>query len=221
MDAVVVMAKAPIANEAKTRLVPPLDPEIASELYKSFLLDKIEQVESISGIRHFVAYTPESSENLFKSIVPKEFTLINQVGSNLGERLLNTSSTIFNQGFKKVILSDSDTPNLRSEMIVDALRRLDNFDVVLGPCEDGGYYLIGLRSNMPELFRGIPWSTSGVVKSTIRKAAEIHATVSLLHRWYDVDTVESLLRLKRDLELKSQNGFFCKNSYRILAKISL
>jgi hypothetical protein len=221
MNAIVIMAKAPIPNEVKTRLVPPLDPETASELYKNFLLDKIEQTRSIVGAHLFLAYTPETAETAFKDIVPQEFTLIRQVGADLGKRLANISGNLFHQGFKKVVLLDSDTPNLPSRLIREALQRLDAFDVVIGPCEDGGYYLIGLRSSMPELFRNIPWSTSEVVELTVRKVVKKGTTVSLLNKWYDVDTVKDLVRLKRDLESRPHIGSFCKNSYLALSKINV
>ncbi len=221
MDAIALMVKAPVADKVKTRLIPPLNSEIASELYKSFVLDKIEQLKILGGVHRFLAYTPESSETYFKSIAPKDFTLINQIGSDLGEKLINVSTTLFQQGFKKVVLSDSDTPNLPPELMIDAFRRLDSFDVVLGPCEDGGYYLIGLRSNMPELFREIPWSTASVTEFTTRRAMESHVTLTLLDKWYDIDTVQALSRLKKDLESKPRIGFFCRNSYRTLSKIDI
>ncbi len=216
LNAVVIMAKAPVPNEVKTRLVPPLEPEAASLLYHSFLLDKIEQVKSIEA-RRFVAYTPQTSESFFMSIMPPGFSLINQVGEDLGERLANVSKILFESGAKKVMMLDSDTPNLPTVLIREGLSRLNDVDVVVGPCEDGGYYLIGMRSWVPELFRGIPWSTSGVADLTIKKAQSLDLSVSLLDRWYDVDTVIDLERLKNDLQLPDKNCFFCENTYRAIS----
>jgi rSAM/selenodomain-associated transferase 1 len=220
MDAIVIMAKAPVPKKVKTRLVPPLNPETASELYKNFLLDKIEQIRNMVAVHRFVAYTPKKTEAIFRDIVPKEFTLVLQVGADLGEKLANISNTLFHKGFKKVVLLDSDTPNLPSRLVNEALRRLDKFDVVIGPCEDGGYYLIGLRSNMPELFRKIPWSTSEVTESTIRKTVKSGATFTLLNKWYDIDTVQNLLRLKKTLDSKPQIRRLCKNSFLALSKMN-
>ncbi len=210
------MAKAPVPNEVKTRLVPPLEPEAASLLYHSFLLDKIEQVKSIEA-RRFVAYTPQTSESFFRSILPPGFSLINQVGEDLGVRLANVSKILFESGAKKVMMLDSDTPNLPTVIIRDGLSRLNDVDVVVGPCEDGGYYLIGMRSWVPELFHGIPWSTSEVADMTITKAQSLDLSVSLLDRWYDVDTVIDLERLKNDLHLTDKNCFFCENTYRAIS----
>jgi uncharacterized protein len=221
MNAVVIMAKAPLPNEVKTRLIPPLSPEEASSLYHCFLLDKIAQVKSIREARHFLAYTPVTSKAFFRSIIPSSFSLINQVGADLGERLANVSKNLFDQGAEKVIILDSDSPNLPTDHILDGLSRLDDVDIALGPCEDGGYYLIGMRSYMPELFSGIPWSTSEVAKLTMKKAKALGLTVSLLPEWYDVDTMIDLERLKRDLDSQGNNCYFYENTYRSLCLLDI
>jgi rSAM/selenodomain-associated transferase 1 len=216
LDAVVVMAKAPEAFKVKTRLTPPLDPETASHLYHCFLLDKLEQVRSLEGISPVVAYTPYNSTDFFKGIQPAGFTMLPQTGGDLGERLANISRYFFEQGYDKVVLLDSDSPNLPSEYIYDSLRSLNTVDAVIGPCIDGGYYLIGLNKQKSGLFQDIPWSTSMVTKSTIEKAVNMGITISLLNEWYDVDTGEDLLRLKKDLENPQDGSFVCKNTCRML-----
>ena len=213
--AVVIMAKAPIPNRVKTRLIPWLKPEVASSLYRNFLLDKIDQVKNIEA-QAFIAYTPETELAFFRSIAPHGFDLINQAGANLGDRLANISRNLFGQGFEKVLMLDSDTPNLPTEFIQKGLGQLDESDVVLGPCEDGGYYLIGLKECQPVLFKDIPWSTSRVAEFTVEKARNSGLTVSLLEAWYDIDTIDDLLRLKRDLKSYSgdqKGNFLCKNTY--------
>lgn len=220
MNAIVIMAKAPIPNRVKTRLTPPLKPEEASLLYHSFLLDKLEQVKSIEAHR-YVAYTPQTSESFFRSIMPPGFSLISQKGEDLGEKLSNVSNGLFAQGAEKVVMLDSDTPNLPTDLIREALSGLDEVDVVLGPCEDGGYYLIGMRSWVQELFRGIPWSTADVAKMTVKKAHALSLRVLLLERWYDVDTIIDLKRLKRDLGQPAENCFFCENTYRAISSLHI
>ncbi len=214
------MAKAPVPSKVKTRFTPPLKPEAASYLYQNFLLDKIEQVKNIEA-RRFISYTPQTSLAFFRSITPAGFSLISQEGADLGERLANVSKGLFAQGAEKVVMLDSDTPNLPTAYIKEALSLLDEVDVVLGPCEDGGYYLIGMRSFMPELFTGIPWSTSRVAELTIMKAHELGLTVSLLHRWYDIDTAIDLRRLKKDMDSPSKKCFFCENTFRTLSLLHI
>jgi rSAM/selenodomain-associated transferase 1 len=219
--ALAIMAKAPIPNKVKTRLTPPLTPFEASSLYHSFLLDKINQVKSIEEARIFMAFAPGSYESFFKSIVPPGSFLINQKGKDLGERLTNVSMELFTKGADKILLLDSDTPNLPVDHIREGLLRLDESDVVLGPCEDGGYYLIGMRTFIPEIFREIPWSTPLVTERTLKKVHELGLTVSVLASWYDVDTEKDLRRLIRDIELPSNNCFFCENTYRVLSLLQI
>jgi len=93
---------------------------------------------------------------------------------------------------------------------------------VIGPCEDGGYYLIGVKRKMPELFMDIPWSTSDVTRATLENARKIDVGVAMLEPWYDVDTFSDLERLKKDLEAASDNHHketFCESTYRILNEI--
>jgi len=217
MNSIVIMAKAPVPNEVKTRLTPPLRPEEASRLYHGFLLDKIEQIKNINEVRRFVAYTPGEAEAFFRNIIPPGFSLFSQVGTDLGERLANVSGKLFAQGAEKVLILDSDTPNLPTDYIRDGISRLDEVDVVLGPCEDGGYYLIGMRKFVPEIFNGIPWSTSEVAELTFKKAQSLDLSVSLLDKWYDVDTVIDLKRLKKDLDMQSEKSYFCENTCRTIS----
>jgi glycosyltransferase A (GT-A) superfamily protein (DUF2064 family) len=128
---------------------------------------------------------------------------------------------LFTKGADKIILLDSDTPNLPVDHIREGLLRLDESDVVLGPCEDGGYYLIGMRTFIPEIFREIPWSTPLVTERTLKKVHELGLTVSVLASWYDVDTEKDLRRLIRDIELPSNNCFFCENTYRVLSLLQI
>jgi rSAM/selenodomain-associated transferase 1 len=217
------MAKAPVPYQVKTRMIPSLAPEVVSSLYYNFLLDKIEQVKIIDA-QAFIAYTPQFELDFFRSIAPSGFNLINQVGTDLGKRLVNVSKRLFGQDYKKVLILDSDTPNLPIEYIRKGIEQLKKSDVVLGPCEDGGYYLIGLGASQPLLFEDIPWSTSSVTELTMKKAKRCGLTVSLLEKWYDVDTIHDLLRLKGDLESCSEDQksvFFCKNTYHEICRLNI
>ncbi len=224
MDAIVIMAKAPDAHMVKTRLIPPLDPETASDLYYCFLLDKLEQVRGLNGMDDIcpvVAYTPNDRAAFFEGILPAGFTLIPQTGGHLGERLSNVSGYLFKHGYEKVVMLDSDSPNLPTEYIYDGMRYLDEKDAVIGPCLDGGYYLIGLGKHMPGLFQDIPWSTPRVTELTMEKAAGMGISVSRIDEWYDVDTVEDLLRLKRDMVKPLDGSFLCRNTYRKVSKMDI
>ena len=178
--AIAVMAKRPEPGNVKTRLCPPLTPVQAADLYEAFFLDT---VSLISGIEHtdvFVAYDPETALDFFSRILSPTVKCIPQGVGDLGKRLSGISSIVFSHGYRKVIMLASDTPHLPQDYIRLAFTRLDDTDVILGPCDDGGYYLIGLRFPAPEVFAGIPWSTSRVLDLTIERAREAGMTCERL-----------------------------------------
>jgi len=201
-SAVAIMAKAPQSGQVKTRLCPPLSYREAAELYRCFLLDKIAQVNTLQREAPVVSYSPDDSRPLFEDLTPPHFMLIPQQGDDLGARLLFTFDRLFRQGFTQVIVIDSDTPTLPTAYLEQALMLIAERvnDVVLGPTEDGGYYLIGLRQSHRELFEQMPWSTSQVFPETRRRSEQYGLTVACTEYWYDVDTPEDLSRLRESLD---------------------
>jgi rSAM/selenodomain-associated transferase 1 len=195
--AVVIMAKAPQAGAVKTRLCPPLSPQTAAGLYRAFLLDKIAQVRQLVQARPVLAYTPLESRSLFAALAP-DFWLIPQQGAELGERLINSFVQGFAAGYRGVLAIDSDTPTLPTEYLQQAIRliAMPQTDVVIGPTEDGGYYLIGLRAMHRELFVDMPWSTAAVVPETRQRAEARGLKIAWLPPWFDIDTAEELQRLQ-------------------------
>lgn len=195
--AVVIMAKAPQAGTVKTRLCPPLSPQTAAELYRAFLLDKIAQVRQLTQARATIAYTPEDSRPFFAALAP-DCLLIPQQGAELGARLINSFAQCFAAGYTSVLAIDSDTPHLPVAYLQQAvdLIALPQTDLVLGPTEDGGYYLIGLRAVYRELFEHMPWSTAAVVPETLRRAEALGLQLTWVPSWFDIDTAEELQRLQ-------------------------
>ena len=195
------MAKAPRAGEVKTRLVPPLSREEAAALYRCLLLDKLRQVRELSEVDPYLAYTPTDARDSMLSLAPQGFALIPQAGSDLGDRLHRLSTILLERGHPAAIIIDSDTPTLPTAYLVDAIARLrgETTDMVLGPTEDGGYYLIGLKRPCRALFDGIPWSSQAVFSDTLQRASAQRLRVSALPSWFDVDTPDDLVRLGHDL----------------------
>jgi rSAM/selenodomain-associated transferase 1 len=199
--AVAIMAKAPRPGEVKTRLCPPLLPGEAAALYRCFLLDKISAVQALVGAQRVVAFTPDEAQAVFAALAP-DFTLVPQRGPDLGARLRATLASLLEAGHSGAIAVDSDTPTLPREFLqqaVDCLSR-PGPDVVLGPTEDGGYYLIGVRAAHRALFDGIPWSTSAVLEVTLRQAAAAGLQTVCMPAWFDVDTPDDLRRLQAVLD---------------------
>lgn len=198
--AVTIMAKVPRPGAVKTRLCPPLTPRQAAHLYRCFLRDKIEQVRTLEGARAAVAFTPAQARRLFETLAPG-FLLLPQHGPDLGSRLARCLAELLRLGHAGAIAIDSDTPTLPTAFLqrgVEALARREA-DVVLGPSEDGGYYLIGVQAERPELFADMPWSTPAVLPETLRRARAAGLTTACLPTWFDVDTAADLDRLQASL----------------------
>lgn len=200
--AVAVMAKVPGAVAVKSRLHGALTPEGATELYRCFLLDRLDGVAALDGITPVVAFTPEDAAAAMRALAPPGLRLLPQRGADLGERLSSVIAGLLAEGHPAVVAVDSDSPTLPLAYVSEAARRLDAgaADVVLGPCEDGGYYLIGLRAPHPELFGGVPWSTDRVLAVTLERARRRGLRAHLLPEWFDVDTEADLERLRGALE---------------------
>jgi hypothetical protein len=224
--ALAIMTKAPQPGRVKTRLVPPLTPEEAAELNKCFLRDTATAISSVyssrpvgdaskmqfehAGTSHSEAarsacgiavYTPAGAESTYEDILPTGFSLLPQRGDKFGERLYSAVEDLFKCGFESVCLIDSDSPTVPAENFAEAVELLSAIEdrVVLGPSDDGGYYLIGVKKPRRHLFEQIDWSTERVLNQTMRRATEIGTEVKLLPTGYDVDDDASLRRLCNEL----------------------
>jgi len=202
--ALAVMTKAPHAGKVKTRLTPPLTPEEAATLNTCFLRDTAIAIANTAreGLSRGIAvYLPVGAEETYSGILPAEFELIPQRGESLTERLTFAFDDLFSLGFDSVCLIGSDSPTLPQQVFAQAAQILaePQDKVVLGPSEDGGYYLIGLKKLHRELLENIEWSTERVLEQTIVKAGEINLETHLLPTWYDVDHSATLCRLCREL----------------------
>src|SRR5205809_3691601 len=185
--ALAVMTKAPQAGRVKTRLVPPLTPEEAAELNKCFLRDTAGAISSACSRRPvsdegkterasaIAVYTPVGAESAYTDILPADFSLLPQRGDKFGERLYFAVEDLFKCGFESVCLIDSDSPTVPAENFAQAVELLSASEdcVVLGPSDDGGYYLIGLKKPHQHVFENIDWSTEPVLNQTMQRATDV------------------------------------------------
>jgi rSAM/selenodomain-associated transferase 1 len=201
------MAKEPSPGGTKTRLSPPLTAQEAADLYHCFLLDTLELMRHVESAQPVVAYSPPGAAPFFQHLAPREFEFLPQLGQDLGERLDRVVIDCLQRGYRQVVIVASDSPTIPLPYLDQAFQELDNplVDVVLGPCDDGGYYLIGLEAPCTALFRGIVMSTATVLEETLERAEEQGFRVACLPPWYDVDTFEDLARLKQELRAQPQH----------------
>ena len=198
LNALIVVAKRPTPGKTKTRLCPPLTPELASALYESFLFDTLDQMRQVADSHHVIAYLDEC--DYFQRLAP-DFELIRQEGDDLGERLDHALTSYLVRGYQHAVIMDSDSPTLPADYLSQAFNILsDGADVVLGPCDDGGYYLIGIKRPAPRLLREVHMSTPTVAAETIALAKDEGLNLISLPSWYDVDDAASLSRLRQEVK---------------------
>jgi rSAM/selenodomain-associated transferase 1 len=189
-----IFAKEPAPGQVKTRLCPALSPEAAARLYNQFLEDVVEEMAGVPQMNIALAYTPDSAHPFFQNFVAPHLQLVPQMGEDLGERLRQAFTWGFAQGVQTVLIRNSDSPDLPGRLVIEAREVLERRQarVVLGPCPDGGYYLVGLQSSQPQLFQDITWSGPTVLAETLARAEYLGLTVHLLPPWLDIDTCDDL-----------------------------
>jgi rSAM/selenodomain-associated transferase 1 len=193
------MAKAPAVGRTKTRLCPPLSPTEAAQLYEALLRDTIHLAAGLDGVQLAIALTPPEATQQFERWSPPGTVLLPVSGADIGQCLDRAFSSLLAAGHNGVMALNSDGPTLPAAYLARALAHLVQADVVLGPGEDGGYYLIGLRAPQPKLFYEIDWSTERVLSQTLARAESLELCVALLPPWYDVDTAPDLDRLRAEI----------------------
>lgn len=206
--AVIVMAKAPRAGEAKTRLAPPLTPGEAARLAACLFADTVSLALG-TGAAVFVAYAPADGRPTLEEALHVALgegasggvLWLEQRGDGLGERLDGAAGRAFEGGFGPLLLVGADSPTLPPAFLAAALEGLagGRADVALGATEDGGYYAVGMRAHAPGLFDAVAWSTPRAYAQTAANAARLRLNLLELPPWYDVDTPADLARLRAEL----------------------
>jgi uncharacterized protein len=201
--ALVVMARYPEVGTTKTRLARTIGDEEAVRLYQAFLTDLAWKFAGQTCDLHW-AYTPVEVDYLsfMASLAPsliQHMHAFPQQGADLGARLHHVFRWTRNRGYQRTIVIGSDSPQIGLKIVAQARKALDTADVVLGPADDGGYYLIAMRKPY-DVFRGIPMSTSVVAQMTIELAESQELKVHTLENSFDIDESPDLLRLAQLLE---------------------
>ena len=214
-----VFAKFWEAGRVKTRLARKIGEERAARLYREFLTMSHRLGNQVTAER-VVGFTPEERHQEFQDLF-EDWKVVPQSDKDLGGRmsdffrdfLIQTNEKkVSNEGgagaatapsssdINHVVLIGSDTPSLPVSRINEAFEKLDTVDVVLGPSLDGGYYLIGCRTHLPELFVGVEWSSEKVMQQTRDRLLELGVPYCELESFTDIDEFEDLLDLKSSFE---------------------
>jgi rSAM/selenodomain-associated transferase 1 len=195
---IAVMTKAPLPGVAKTRLSTVVGAMRAAALHRAFLLDTLSTAGQVPGCDVFVVCPSLDQARLLEPLLPANVSVLVQEGDGLMAGLSYALRALL-QSYRAVVLTDADSPTLPAPHLVNAFHALDTgADVVLGPCEDGGYYLIGATQPQPELFQ-VSADGKTICAATAAEAARRGLKVALLATWYDVDEPADLARLAAEV----------------------
>jgi uncharacterized protein len=198
LNQLIVFAKAPRPGLVKTRLAKVLGSEGASSACKVLLQTVGANLESISAA---IQYWPQDAATELKPFFPSHWQCAPQTGADLGERLSHAFQNSFSAGAKKVAIIGSDCPFVLAQDIEAAWSALEHVDAVFGPATDGGYWLVGMARFLPELFRGIDWSSEHVLRQSVARAHEIGVKHALLRELSDIDTAADWEQFQRPVRV--------------------
>jgi rSAM/selenodomain-associated transferase 1 len=205
-----IFGKRPEPGRVKTRIADEVGADAASRLHEAMLFDLLDLWDSpgvlAPGGRKVLVYAPGDAGPWFDPRVPASFALQPQADGDLGRRMADFFAGELEEGASRVVVIGSDAPTLDPSFVIGAFVALEGRDVVLGPATDGGYYLVGTRRAVPQIFEGIDWSTPDVLGQTIDRLDGTGLSVAVLPPWYDVDTPESLRMLRGHLRAMRRAG---------------
>lgn len=193
-ECLILFTRYPEPGNTKTRLIPVLGAEGAATLQRQMTEHKLAEVNQLltfyqlSVEVHFAG----GNEQLMQEWLGSSLVYRRQSEGDIGDRMASAFQLSFAAGMNAVVVIGSDCPDLNAPLMAEAFQLLRQHDLVLGPALDGGYYLIGLRRLIPELFTGIPWSTAEVLQQTITIAKRLGLAVAKLPLLSDVDRPEDL-----------------------------
>ena len=195
---ILYFVKYPEPGKVKTRLAKTLGDEEATRVYRNLVETNLKAIRPLisSGIDITITFDPPDAAEKMKQWLSDDYDYLPQSGDGLGERLTKAFGNLFERKVRRVLAVGSDTLGLEANLILKACDSLEHFDVVLGPAEDGGYYLIGLSQPEPILFQDIPWSTSAVFDSTLNRIKQKGLSFYVLPELQDLDDIEDLKRAR-------------------------
>lgn len=222
-NSLIVFIKNPEFGKVKTRLSQTLGDEFAYKFYEScvnYTLSEVYKLDkkNVDVNLFFSSLAPESKIEKWNN---EKFNIYKQNGIDLGERMQNAFKAIFNNGSKKAIIIGTDLPDISEKLICNSFSLFDRYDVVIGPSNDGGYYLLGMKEYYPQIFDEIKWSTNEVLKSTLDKLSKEKIKTKIIDELIDIDTKDDLETWIIENKEKDHPFFNILNSEGLIEIISI
>ncbi|MCP4249668.1 MAG: glycosyltransferase [bacterium] len=194
-----IFAKYPTAGRVMTRVCPPLRPDEAAQVHRACLVHTCKRAGRDSTTQHVLVFSPDDSLAGMREIIGAGFELWPQGGGDLGQRLARGIDRALDAGARGVLCIGTDSPTHWPGALERAVEALDQADMVLGPCEDGGFYLLGVTGPVGKLFDGVAWGGPQVAHRVLDNAAALQMRVARLETGYDLDRPDDLQRALDDL----------------------
>lgn len=198
LQTIAIFAKPPLPGKTKTRIAAIMGDDFAVNLSRAMLLDVIDEAKKVENSNIVIFCPPDADFSSFKFCGID--AIVKQHGKDLGERMSNAFTRMFDEGVRKAIILGSDCVTISKSDIADTLFSLNKNDAVFKPAKDGGYMLVALNKRQPMLFDNIQWGTSSVMRETIKKLRVAQIDYELLSYGFDIDEVEDLEDLKEFLK---------------------
>ena len=217
--AVIVFTRIPVPGQTKTRMMPYFSPVECARLHENFLKDIAQECEKVNA-DIFVCYTPQKGKAYLKKIFHNAVEEFIQTGEGLGERMYQAIGYVLGKGYDSCVLIGTDIPELKASDLEYALRLLDVNDVVFGPTVDEGYYLVGMKRPISEVFEKKRYGTGNVLEQTVRPLKEMGLTVGYVRRLQDMDDRDDLIayrgrmRVQKSLQ-KTHTGRYLLKKQKI------
>ena len=196
----VIMAKAPRPGVVKTRLTPSLSPEVVTAFYCCLLDDTLALARSLEGVEVAIM-CPDSDVNELARFAGKDLSVVAQKGEGLAAGLISVFAHFAEGHQRRIIAFNSDSPHLPSSVLEDAFTALAEHDLVVGPTDDGGYYLVGAKDSHPALFARDGMGTSTALERLLSRARSLELSLGFSDTFYDIDVADDLTRLAEELRL--------------------
>lgn len=193
-ECLVIFTRYPEPGKTKTRLIPVLGAEGAASLQRQMTEQTLAKAKALQCERQIsiAVYFSDGSQPLMENWLGTSVVYRRQSDGDLGTRMAVAFQTELEAGAQGVVIIGTDCPDLNTEILTQAFEALKQHDLVLGPAADGGYYLIGLRRLLPELFVGVSWGTSQVRQQTVEIAQSLDLAIAFLPLLNDIDRPEDL-----------------------------
>jgi rSAM/selenodomain-associated transferase 1 len=217
----IIFVKAPRLGTVKTRLQPQLTPEQSLALYRAMAEDLVAKFYEVTEFDLQIHFWPPNGREEMQRWLGDDLVFTAQEEGDLGRKMHRAFAHVFQLGYQKAVIIGSDLPAISRFHIQEAFRRLETHDAVLGPTDDGGYYLIALKSLHPELFANVPWSTDAVMKQTLENARRANLCIAHLKPEADLDTFSDVRKFWEQLHPSEaaieKNAILC--TARVLAEL--